>query len=146
MVKQIKKSKMNEIYLSKINEEQNREVIVEGDDHSVWAYVLKHSEESIGIEFDGFICSRGTLVESSKEIKDYMNNAISAPLMKRYSNEFSIQREIENKDIEIDWNGNEISIKLNGIDFLIMDLKNRKSYSKSISENGPYGIPITEKN
>ena len=146
MVKQIKKSKMNEIYLSKINEEQNREVIVEGDDHSVWAYVLKHSEESIGIEFDGFICSRGTLVESSKEIKDYINNAISAPLMKRYSNEFSIQREIENKDIEIDWHGNEISIKLNGIDFLIMDLKNRKSYSKSTSENGPYGIPITEKN
>ncbi|MEP5341271.1 MAG: hypothetical protein ABJL44_16910 [Algibacter sp.] len=81
-----------------------------------------------------------------KEIKDYINNAIPAPLMKRYSNEFSIQREIESKDIEIVWNGNEISIKLNGIDFLIMDLKKQKSYSKSTSENDPYGIPITEKN
>tara|TARA_R100001369_G_scaffold31716_3_gene56246 strand:+ start:603 stop:1016 length:414 start_codon:yes stop_codon:yes gene_type:complete len=137
---------MNEIYLTKINEEQNREVIVEGDDHSVWAYVLKHSEESTRIEFDGFICSRGTLVETSKEIKDYINNAISAPLLRQYSNEFSIQREIENKNIEIDWNGNEISIKLNGIDFLIMDLEKRESYSKSTSEKGPYGIPITEKN
>ena len=137
---------MNEIYLSEINEKQNREVVVEGDDHSIWAYVLKHSEESIGIEFDGFICSRGTLVETSKEIKEYINKAISAPLMKRYSNEYSVQSGIKNENIKIDWNGNEISIKLNGIDFLIMDIENRKSYSKSTSEKGPYGIPITEKN
>jgi hypothetical protein len=137
---------MKEIYISKINEEQNREIVVEGDDHSIWAYVLKHSEESIAIEFDGFLCSRGTIVETSKEIKEYINKVISAPLMKKYSNEFSIQRGIENENIEIDWKGNEISIKLNGIIFLIMNIKNRKSYSKSISKKGAYGIPITKKN
>jgi hypothetical protein len=41
---------MNEIYLSTINEKQSREVVVEGDDHSIWAYVLKHAKESIGFE------------------------------------------------------------------------------------------------
>jgi hypothetical protein len=136
---------MNKIYLSKTNNEQNREVIVEGDDHSVWAYVLKHSDESIGLEFDGFVCSRGTLVENSKEIKGFIDKAISPPLLKKYSNEFSIQKSIENENIVIEWNGNEIKVKLNGIDFLIMDIKNQKSYSKATSENGPYGIPILEK-
>ena len=137
---------MSEIYISKINEEQNREIVVEGDNHSIWAYVLLQSEESFEIEFDGFVCSRGTILESSKDIKKYINKVISAPLIKKYSNEFSIQRGIENENIEIDWKGNVISVKLSGIEFLIMDINNKKSYSKSTSKKGPYGIPINEIN
>ncbi len=101
---------MNEIYISKINEEQNREVIIEGDDHSVWAYVLKHSDETIGLEFDGFVCSRGTVVESSDEVKMFIDKGISPPLMEKYANEFSIQNSIENEDIEINWIRNEIKV------------------------------------
>jgi hypothetical protein len=120
-------------------------VVVEGDEHSVWAYVLKHSQESIGFELDGFICSLGPLIECSDDVKTSIDQCLSPPLLKEYANEFSLQPEIKNEHITIDWHGNEISIKVNGIVFLIMDIENRKSYSKGVSKNGPYGIPLTEK-
>jgi hypothetical protein len=136
---------MTEIYLTKLIENGSREIVVEGDDHSIWTYVISHNDERKGIEFDGFVCSRGTMVLDSEEVKKYIDSDFAPPLMKEYSNEYSIQREIEGKDIEISWCGDYVSVILKGVEFLVMDLKKQQSFSKSTIKIGPYGIPIDQK-
>lgn len=136
---------MTEIYLTKLIENGNREIVVEGDEHSIWTYVINHEDVSNGIELDGFVCSRGTLLHDSKEVEKYIESDFAPPLMKEYSNKYSIQRDIEDRDIEISWSGNLISIDLKGVEFLVMDLKKRQSFSKSVVKIGPYGIPIGQK-
>lgn len=111
---------MSEIFEFRGNDKQGREVIVEGDDHSIWAYVFKHFNEGAVLEFDGFVCSLGTIVESSEEVKDFIDRNMSAPLMKKYANEFSIQKGIVNKNIEIEWNEDEVVVKVRNAVFLIL--------------------------
>ncbi|MEM7374607.1 MAG: hypothetical protein AAF587_38800 [Bacteroidota bacterium] len=133
---------MKDIYISETNAVQRQELIIEGDAHSVWAYVLNLPENKV--KFDGFVCSRGTIVERSEEVKEFIAKGISPPLMKRYSNQYSIQTGLESRHIQIDWRENTISIKVREVDFLILDLENQISYTKAVSNNGPYGSPLTE--
>ncbi len=130
-----------EIYITEYNKLENRNLVIDSDQHSIWAYVLDSENR---IEFDGFICSRGTLVDTSSNVKEFIENDFQPPLTKNIANEFSIQSEIKNEDIKIFWNDNLIRILINETEFLKMDTLNKKSYSKAVSESGPYGIPLTE--
>ncbi|WP_375238886.1 hypothetical protein [Aurantibacter sp.] len=130
-----------EIYLTVFNESEKRNLIIDSDQHSIWAYLLDSQNQ---IEFDGFLCSRGTLVESNEKVKEFIEMDFQPPLIKRVANEFSIQIGITNENIKIDWKNNLIRILINDTEFLKMDTLNKKSYSKAISEKSVYGIPITE--
>ena len=77
-----------------INKNVNRNLVIDSDKHSVWAYVLNHQNQ---IEFDGFLCSLGTLVESNEEVKEFIEKDLQPPLMKNVANEFSIQNELQLK-------------------------------------------------
>lgn len=129
-----------EIFIAEFNPNESRHLIIESDKHSVWAYVLNSENQ---IEFEGFICSLGTLVDSTLDIERFINNELQPPLSKNAANEFSIQKGIQKTDFKIDWCNNLINIYINEVIFAIMDTLNQKCYSKSISESGAYGIPLT---
>ncbi|WP_232124628.1 hypothetical protein [Tenacibaculum finnmarkense] len=117
---------------------------MQGDIHSVWAYVIDITDNKDEIEFDGFICSRGTLIQNKEEIGTYINDdqGYAPPLLIEYKNEFSIINDLIESDIKIDWKDNIVRVYMKGIEYLLMDLDTKKSYSKGISKSGPYGIPL----
>lgn len=135
-----------EIFISDVNMQIARTIVVEGDQHTIWAYCMEMVNEEQEFLFDGFICSRGTLVFDSKAVKNFIDKGLSPPLMERYKNEYSICESVSNDDFEIQWEIEKqlVKIFLNEVLYLIMDLKNACSYSKSILKEGPYGIPIGE--
>ena len=130
-----------EIYITQSADNSKCQLVIQGDDHSVYAYFLNNSGE---VEFDGFLCSRGTLVESSEEVRNFIENSQNPPLTKSFANEFSIHEELVADDISIDWQKNIIRISIKQIEYLIFDLVNKKAYSKSIKYDGPYGLRIED--
>jgi hypothetical protein len=134
-----------EIFISEINERINRAIVIEGDEHTVWAYCMKLVDEEKELLFDGFICSRGTIVDKSEEVRNFISNDYQPPLMDEYKNDFSIHESITNEDFRIKWeNDSIIKIFMNEILYLVMDLKSQQAYSKSIKKQGPYGKQIIE--
>ncbi len=131
----------SEIYITEYNKLENRNLVIDSDQHSIWAYVLDSDNK---VELEGFICSRGTLVDTSSKVREFVENDFQPPLTKNIGNEFSIQSDITKEDIKIFWNDNLIQILINETEFLKMDTLNKKSYSKAVSEPGPYGIPLTD--
>ncbi|RCS28225.1 hypothetical protein DUT90_01195 [Polaribacter sp. WD7] len=131
---------------SEYNYEMNKCVLVQGDIHSVWAYVIDITDNRDEIEFDGFICSRGTLIDNSNEIEAYINHdqGYAPPLLSEYKNEYSIINDLIENDIKIDWKDNIVRILIKGIEYLKMDLDTKMSYAKGISKSGAYGIPLKE--
>lgn len=131
-----------DIYITEFNETENRKLIIDSDEHSVWAYILDSENK---IELDGFLFSCGTIVESIENIQEFIDKDFQPPLAKRFENKFSVLSGIKNENIKIIWGENLIKIFLNGIEYLVMDILNRQSYSKAISEKGAYGNPLTAK-
>lgn len=135
---------MKSLLESRYDYEMNKCVLVQGDIHSVWAYVIDITDNKDEIEFDGFICSRGTLILDEDEIEKYINDdqGYAPPLLTEYKNEFSIMYDLVESDISIDWENNIVRIFMKGIEYLVMDIDAQKSYSKGISKSGPYGFPL----
>lgn len=132
-----------EIFVSEINAQLKKAIVIDGDQHTVWAYCMEMINDEQELLFDGFLCSRGTTVNESEDVKQYISNDLQPPLMAAYKNEYSIHNSIVNSDFKIEWNGENVNVYINDTLFLIMDTKNKISYSKSINQKGPYGIPIS---
>lgn len=134
-----------ELFISEFNEHLARAIVISGDEHSVWAYCMKVNDEGQELLFHGFICSRGTILEDFSEIEDYVKIDLQPPLMAAYQNEFSIQEPLDNTDFKIEWyeQSGEAQIYLKGLLYLVMDMTNHITYTKSITEEGPYGIPLS---
>ena len=123
-----------EIYLEEYTEIENRYLVIESDHHAVWAYVL---DENNQIEFDGFLFSRGTFVDSSENIKEFIGKGFQPPLMKSFANEFSVQRRMTNENLKIVWESSLVRNLIDNVEFSRMDTLNRISYSKATSKKGP---------
>lgn len=135
-----------EIFLSEVNEHLERAIVIDGDQHTIWAYCLKKVNDKQELLFDGFICSRGTVVKNSQEVKNFIDNDLQPPLMDKYVNEYSIHQSLCSEDFKIEWNNASYMIKIfiNDILYLVMDINKGISYSKSILKEGPYGRTINE--
>lgn len=133
---------MAELYLSNYSQELDRVVVVEGDEHSVWAYVLTPDQK--GIDFDGFLCSRGTLAKNSEEIKSYMEAGCAPPLFAELSTESAIQEDLQTEDIQILWEEQAANIFIRQELFLVMDIATKTAYSKAVKEDSPYGMVLRE--
>ncbi len=53
-----------EIFISEFSYDHNKTIIIEGDENSIWVYLLDSSNKENTIECDGFLCSRGTIIET----------------------------------------------------------------------------------
>lgn len=131
-------SKSN-IFLTKVNQSEAQTLVIEGDEHSVWAYLLNSSQK---VELDGFICSRGTLVESGDKVREFLDKGFQPPLVEALSNENSVQLEINEESIKIHWENGVIQVLVHSKQFLKMDIHKKISYSLAISKEGPYGTPL----
>ena len=129
------------IYISEVNENIGLAIIIESDEHSVWAYILNVKDSQQKLVFAGFVCSRGTVVKESSEVQSYVEKGIAPPLMHEFKNEFSILDSLSTNDFFVEWleYANEVRVEVKEELYLIMDYSAKVSYSKSISVNGPYG-------
>lgn len=134
----------DDIFVSEINRELNRAIVIDGDQHTVWAYCMEMINDEQELLFDGFLCSRGTIVTESEEVQNYIKNGLQPPLMEEYKNEFSIHSAIINDDFKTKWDRNTIKVYINETLYLVMNMKDQISYSKSIIKEGPYGEPISK--
>jgi len=130
---------MEEIYLSYESENGLGTLVIEGDPHSVWAFYI--TPESQSVKFDGFICSRGTIIDDINEVNDYLKNGFSPPISSEYANE-NTKQNVSIKDISIAWNEEIIEVFIDNELFLIMNTDQNTSLSLGISKDGPYGGPI----
>lgn len=129
---------MEDIFISKRIPIGDHQIVIEGDQHTIWAYIFLNKK----ILFDGFLCSRGTLIDNLDEVKMFIDKSCAPPLAKSFSNKFSIQKEVTKDDFSIECKESIVHISINGIEFLRMDIINKKSYSLGVLKEGPYGYPI----
>ncbi len=135
---------MEEIYLTQYNESQKLSVIIEGDQYSVWAYIVDNENEEMNILFHGFVCSKGLIVNTNEAVKLHLNQGAAPPLMREYANEYSIQNDISNDRLFIVWNHSIVKVFIDKIEFLILHIGKRKSYARGVSKTGPYGATLEE--
>ena len=130
---------MDPIFFSQYNSELDRHLVIEGDDHSVWAYIVM--PESNQIEMSAFLCSRGTLLDNPEEAQDYIRKGSAPPLAKAFATEHAVQANLTEEDIAAEWQMDSIFVLLKGEEFLEIDLTEKKAFCKAISQPGPYGDP-----
>ncbi len=132
---------MENLYLSEYLEEIEKHIVIEGDEHTIYAYLLNNDAENT-IILSGFVCSRGTLVDSLEAVETYLEKGFAPVLAKPFANEFSVEKEVKAEDIDIDFEDNAITVTINHIIFLVIDLEQGKSFSLGLAEEGPYGFPL----
>lgn len=115
-------------------------LVIEGDEHSIWAYLT--DEETNDVVLDGFICSLGTIVESTSEVKAYIDSGFAPPISKQFSNEYTIQSDIKVSDIKVNWTSKNVLVAINHVEFLRMNWLTKVSYCRGVSSSGPYGQPL----
>lgn len=131
------------IFISEVNDNLQRAIVISGDDHSVWAYCM-NAEDEQELLFHGFLCSRGTIVTDNNAVEDYIKDDFQPPLIGEYQNAYSIHESLQNSNFVIEWfeELSIIQIYINHVLYLAMDLEDHISYSKSIDKTGPYGVPL----
>jgi hypothetical protein len=131
---------MKDIFLTHNNPQLQMNLVIEGDEHSIWAYLT--NEVTNEVILDGFVCSNGTILESTSEVKGFIDSGISPPISRQYSNEHTLQPQIGRNDIRINWTTETVDVLINEVPFLQMNWLTKKSYSRSVSTPGPYGQPL----
>ena len=130
-----------QIYIALHFDSINKDLIIEEDDHSIWAYILD-SERDNKIVLAGFICSTGTIVKKSSDVKEFIKKDFAAPISEDFINSFTIQKDLQEADFKIDISDSKVTIFIKDTRFVILDFVHSNSYSKSVSKPGPYGLPI----
>ena len=134
--------KEEKIFISQMIEELDKSIIIEEDENSIWAYLMNKDFKLI--EFDGFLCSIQPPTDSYDK-KDIQKKP--PPLINEYANEFSYLPTIRGDQIRIetDIENQLVKIMISNDLYLRLDLEAKKSYSKGLSKDGPYGLTLNEK-
>ncbi|MBQ4819060.1 hypothetical protein [Aquimarina sp. MMG016] len=130
------------IFISYTDPKSNRTIMIEEDDCSVWCHLLQKDKE--GIDFDGFLCSVIDPKLLDVNIDDILELGNTPPLSKAFSNKHSYVKNLRKKDIKIYWEEDQITITIRKETYLVMNLKEKTSYSKAISKDGPYGKSLQD--
>ncbi len=128
------------VYISKHIDSIKKVLIIEEDEHSIWTYLLD-SDNDNRIVMDGFVCSTGTIVKKSSDVKEFIDKDFAPPISEDFANDSTIQKDLQNDDFKIETSDKKIFIFIKGINFVILDFENSNTYSKSVSKAGPYGLP-----
>ncbi|AHM58326.1 hypothetical protein D770_00250 [Flammeovirgaceae bacterium 311] len=130
-----------DLYLSFHLAEIGRTLVIDGDGFSVYAFLLKEDEETI--DFDGFLCSTGTLVDNEAEVGRYIQEGNQPPLMKQYANEFSVVKDLKAEEVGVEVLDQEtLAVSIRGKQYLLLDSAEKQAYSIAVSEDGPYGYVL----
>ena len=130
-----------DLYLSYHLAEQNQTLVIEGDGFSVWAYLLQEDDENI--DFGGFLCSTGTLVDTDEEVEHFLKEGNQPPLLKEFANEFSIVPDLKSEEITVEsLTAETITVSIRGRQYLLLDVPEKQAYSIAVSQDGPYGYVL----
>lgn len=125
------------------NSELGKLVVIDNDEHSVWAFLM--DAETQEIELDGFICALSQPFVSQSEVEKLLEDGFAPAITKEFASEFAYQPNALEKEFVAEWQEDGyLFIYLDGELVLVMDLDDEVSFSKSISENGPYGLALTD--
>lgn len=131
----------DQIFITSTDFESDRTLLIEEDENSVWAYLLKPDKE--GIDFDGFVCAVKNPKTLPEEPIDVTKNGFAPALTSAFSNKYSFIKKLRKHDIKIVWKDTSVSVNIKDEVYLIMNLNTKTSYSKAVSKSGPYGEPLT---
>ncbi|WP_224999208.1 hypothetical protein [Cesiribacter sp. SM1] len=130
-----------DLYLSFHLAEIGRTLVIDGDGFSVYAFLLKEDDESI--DFDGFLCSTGTLVENEAEVARFIQEGNQPPLMKQYANEHSVVKDLKADEVGVEVLDDEtLAVSIRGKQYLLLDIAEKQSYTIAVTEDGPYGYVL----
>lgn len=130
-----------DIYLSFHLAELDRTLVVEGDGFSVWAYLLNDDDESI--DFSGFLCSTGTLVDTDEEVERFIKEGNQPPLLRVFANDLSVINDLSSEDISVDALDDEsLAVSIRGKQYLLMDMADKQAYSIAVAQDGPYAYML----
>ena len=133
-----------QILLESYHPESRKILILDHDDHSVWAFILDGETEEI--EFDGFVCSISEPVETEEEVEKFLEEGFSPRITKAFASDSCHQPEILSKDFKADWlDEYTVEVSIDEELFLLMDINNGVCFTKSVKEDGPYGLCFEEK-
>ncbi len=127
----------NNLFLTYTNATTGRTLIIEEDLYSVWAYILCLTKEAIDLE--GFLCSVTDPKVSEKEVHCTAINKKKRPFPVSLANRYSYVKNLQKKDIQVDWQGECVHVHVRGDLYLIMNLKTKISYSKGLAKDCLYG-------
>ena len=127
------------VLLEDYSTEYGKIVVVDNDDHSIYAFVLDGQTQEI--EFDAYICSLSEPFENEEDVEDLIDLGFSPAITQEFASEQAVipnalEKKFEAKWIEDDW----LEIHIGGELVTLIDLDEEVSYSKSIAEDGPYGF------
>jgi hypothetical protein len=129
------------ILLESYNSEQGKILILDNDEHSIWAFVM--DAETQEIIFDGFVCSLSEPFTSEKEVEKLLEEGFSPAITKEFASDFAHQPKALEKEFSAEWQDDGyVFIYIDSELILVMDLEEEVSYSKSVKENGPYGLVL----
>lgn len=128
------------IFISSKDPNSNCTLLIEEDEYSVWAYLLRPDKE--GIDFDGFLCAVQDPKTIQINVKEAIKNGVAPPLSTTFANKYSYVKKLRKQDIRIVWEDVSVMIYIKDELYLIMNLQTRISYSKGISKRGPFGEPL----
>ncbi|MBX2827515.1 MAG: hypothetical protein KTR22_05100 [Flavobacteriaceae bacterium] len=124
--------------LLKYESPNGRTLMIEADANSVYAYVMKKRNEDIA--FHGFLCSKTDPFNNHLDLQALQAAGGPPPLIEKFANEFSHVKNLQEKDIEVQWKDSQTAeVFIRGEKYLIMDLKRQLAYSKALKADGPYG-------
>ncbi|BDD09829.1 hypothetical protein FUAX_22610 [Fulvitalea axinellae] len=129
----------NEIYISEFNQEEGVGLIISGDEHSVWAYLTNEDNE---ILLDGFVCSRGLLIDTNDDVRKYIEASFQPPLIREYASEFAVKTDLNADDLTIAWDEGLASVLLGDELLLEMEYPELAAFSRAVKKSGPFGNPL----
>jgi hypothetical protein len=134
---------MVDIYLSSVSPKGFHQCVIDGNDQSVWMYL--HDLKQNLVLSDSPICSLVEPISLDEFNKTYQRED-TPPFVKGYSSDRAIMPDIENSRLEIHWGDDGISVvaSIDDEPFSMIIRNDKKSYSKSIKQSGPWGKPWDE--
>jgi hypothetical protein len=130
-----------DLYLSFHLAEIGRTLVIDGDGFSVYAFLLKEDDETI--DFDGFLCSTGTLVENEAEVARFIQEGNQPPLMKQFANEYSVVTDLKADEVGVEvLDEDTLAVSIRGKQYLLLDIAEKQSYTIAVTEDSPYGYVL----
>lgn len=126
------------LFFSDEDDVTKRNVIIEEDGNSIWAYLTV--PEKIEIDKDCYLCTRYDITIEELDLESFKQTKTPPPMIKKYSTEWSQIEEIKEEDLLVEWyqNGN-VLLKIKGDPFLFFHKDESRGFSKSIKEDCQYG-------
>lgn len=111
------------VYISKHFDSIKKKLIIEENKHSIWSYLVD-SENDNEIIMDRLVCSTGTNVKKTSEVKDYIDKGFASPVSEEYVNRFTIQKDLIELDFKIEIFDNKVTVLIKNDRFVVLDIVN----------------------